>query len=238
MAYTARLRERAAGCEFGDNYEERILEHLIQTISDARLVQRAINERWTLTQFTMEAGQIEDISLQMKEMKEKTVTKVNNYKNSTERRPQRERRHEVRTSRHEVPKYEAHTPRYGAHAQKAREPRKQAYTYCGLSRKHPPGKNCPAYGKTCNKCGRRNHFASACRDPSERKTQQNKPQYVKKTTEDETSSEDDFLVKHLSRVLKIKKSGDKSKMVQVRIDDIDIFAEPDSGADVSIMDEH
>ena len=33
--------------------------------------------------------------------------------------------------------------------------------YCGKT--HPPRK-CPAYGASCNKCGRSNHFASVCQD--------------------------------------------------------------------------
>ena len=32
--------------------------------------------------------------------------------------------------------------------------------YCGSN--HPP-RSCPAYGKSCNKCGRKNHFAKCCR---------------------------------------------------------------------------
>ena len=36
--------------------------------------------------------------------------------------------------------------------------------YCGWS--HKRGKrNCPAYGKTCEKCGGRNHFRTVCRGP-------------------------------------------------------------------------
>ena len=34
--------------------------------------------------------------------------------------------------------------------------------YCG--KKHAPGaRRCPAYGKTCAKCGGRNHWASVCK---------------------------------------------------------------------------
>lgn len=37
----------------------------------------------------------------------------------------------------------------------------EACRYCNLE--HAP-KNCPAYGKTCNVCSRKNHFASVCRN--------------------------------------------------------------------------
>ena len=35
----------------------------------------------------------------------------------------------------------------------------EACTWCGL--KHEPRK-CPAFGKICSKCNRRNHFAKCC----------------------------------------------------------------------------
>ena len=41
--------------------------------------------------------------------------------------------------------------------------------YCGGQ--HPKGQ-CPAYGKECKNCGRRNHFAKVCRAPASRKVHQ------------------------------------------------------------------
>ena len=65
MAYASRLREKAHECEFGDTNDERILKHLIQTIENQRLIQKSISKCWTLQQFLREAGQIEDISIQV-----------------------------------------------------------------------------------------------------------------------------------------------------------------------------
>ena len=94
--------------------------------------------------------------------------------------------------------------------------------YCGLTGMHSKGKNCPAYGKKCNKCQRWNHFASVCRADTPTKqtkaSQQSttsqrygksnyKKNQVKKTTaeeeENQTSSDDEFFdqaVKHLKQV--------------------------------------
>ena len=55
----AYAREKSSDSNFGNNCDERILEHLIQT-SD---------KSWTLQEFLKEAGQIEDISRQMHEMR-------------------------------------------------------------------------------------------------------------------------------------------------------------------------
>ena len=57
--------------------------------------------------------------------------------------------------------------------------------------------------------------------------------------EDETSSDGDFLVNHLHKVLKVEDSGGKdSKLINIQIEDVDIRAEPDSRADVNLMDAH
>ena len=70
IAYAARLRERAYDCDFGDTFDDRILEHLIQTIENKHLIQKCIAKCWNLTQFLSEAAQIEDISLQVHDMKD------------------------------------------------------------------------------------------------------------------------------------------------------------------------
>ena len=51
VAYTTRLREKAHDCNFGSNYDERILEHLIQTIENSVLIQKCISKVWTLQDF-------------------------------------------------------------------------------------------------------------------------------------------------------------------------------------------
>ena len=63
MAYATRSREKAHDCEFGANNDERILDHLIQTIENKGLIQKCISKAWTLSEFLTEAGQIEDISI-------------------------------------------------------------------------------------------------------------------------------------------------------------------------------
>ena len=69
-SYAAGLREKAQDCEFGTTHDERILEHIIQTIDNKALIQKAINKEWNLTQFLREAGQMEDIKRQVTDMKQ------------------------------------------------------------------------------------------------------------------------------------------------------------------------
>ena len=66
IAYAACLREKAHdGCNFGSMCDERILEHLIETIEDSALIQKCISKSGTLQEFLTAARQTEDISTQM-----------------------------------------------------------------------------------------------------------------------------------------------------------------------------
>ena len=69
MAHATGMREKAHECEFGDTCDERILEPLIQTIKNEQLMQKCISKSWTLQQFLSEGGQIEDISIQVHDIK-------------------------------------------------------------------------------------------------------------------------------------------------------------------------
>ena len=65
--YAARLREKANECEFGTACEDRILEHLIQTINNQGLIQKAINKKWNLTQFLTEAASLQVCGMRIPE---------------------------------------------------------------------------------------------------------------------------------------------------------------------------
>lgn len=58
----ARLREKSKDCEFREQTDDRILEHLIQTIKDSELVKEAFRRNGT------------SISSLRKQAKEKTST--------------------------------------------------------------------------------------------------------------------------------------------------------------------
>lgn len=55
-------------CEVGITYEERILEHLIQTIDNKKLTEKVISKIWDLTRFLAEASQTEDIATQTQDV--------------------------------------------------------------------------------------------------------------------------------------------------------------------------
>ena len=65
MTYYTRLREQADECDFNDSCEDRILEHLIQTVKNPQLIQKCLRKEWTLFQFLQEAQKAEEIREQM-----------------------------------------------------------------------------------------------------------------------------------------------------------------------------
>ena len=212
VTYVTRLREKAQGCEFHDT-DDRILEKVIGTIEDEKLIYKAITKKLNLTQFLEEASRTEEIAKQIAAMRENTKT-VNKIGREKGHRPDRR----------------------GKELEKA----KIKCSYCGLTGKHPPGRDCPAYGKKCHKCGNMNHFQSACKAKDSKEKMKDKGSFGKKikaTKKDdpETSSDDEYFAK-----LVILKVSDKKeeKTLNVKMNEILIKIEPDSGAEVNLMDEH
>ena len=67
MAYTIKLWGKRVNAN--DTSDQRILEHLIQTIENKQMIQKCILKNWTLLQFLLEAEWIEDILIQVYDMK-------------------------------------------------------------------------------------------------------------------------------------------------------------------------
>ena len=194
IAYAAKLREKAYDCDFGNTFDDRILEHLIQTIENQHLIQKCIAKSWILSQFLSEAEQIEDISLQVHDMKysldDKNIARVRVPNKQRTFRDQRSSEEEVDTT--------------------------EVCRYCGYDRKHKTIEDCPAYGQKCHKCQKRNHFASVCKSQrckdefSKQKKKIirsiNERNRMQKTFETDSSnnSDDEFVLKSAADILRIK----------------------------------
>ena len=127
-SYATRMRYKARECEFGDQEDERILEHLIHTIRDEELANTAIQKRWDLHHFIENASRKEEISRQVKDMKEDfKVTKIYSpRKHQPRKTPLRQKGGEVR----------------GKEAKQGHK-----CDYWGKTGFHKRRKDCPAYGK-------------------------------------------------------------------------------------------
>ena len=218
MSYATRLREKASTCEF-TNTDERLLEHLIQTVTNKTLVQKAVNKKWGLTQFLEEAARMEDIQQQMSDMTPR-IAKVGSVPTRTQNRKYTDEKTQKQ------------------HAKYA------TCNYCGFNT-HPPGKDCPAYGKECRTCKKKNHFAKMCRSGKntrkpDRHTNQpsRQRQQVKATHEvSDCSTSDkelDKIVKHL-QIHKINQLDENPRYIEVQVEGMMLRTEVDIGANVNIM---
>lgn len=240
--YAARLREKAKECEFGDTYDERILEHIIQTIDNKKLIEKAISKTWDLTRFLTEASQTEDIARQMLDMES----------GHSQGSPDNISRIYSEPLNHKQSADESHGFRRPWRPGKEQDNMKQQRCgFCGLTGVHAKGRDCPAYGKKCRKCHKWNHYSSVCKSDGFRgqNSRGRKPSRgrirgrIKKTTEDaeSTSSDDEFFgqaAEHLAQAKKVKEDGSNYRIVTVQLNDVDVEMEADSGADVNILDEH
>ena len=217
LSYAARLREKANECEFGATLNDRLLEHFIQTVENRTFIQKAISKRWNLDQFLSEASQMEDTKVMVKEMRDESS---------------------------EVAKVLRHHRKPAKRAQEACNPNKRGQCdKCG-GQQHTRSEDCPARGRNCLNCRKRGHYAIVCR--SKPHTHQPQPKesrkgHIRKTAVEEleysTSSDDEFF-EHLKQAKNIKSVKEYNKTISLRLDDVDLRIEPDSGADVNIIDEH
>ena len=137
-ACATRLREKAKECKFGDTFGERILEHIIQTIDNKKLIERAISKTWELTRFLTEASQTEDIARQIQDMRTEQVDHAGRMESVPA----------IIGCQHQMKPWKC--------------------GFCGLLGVHVKGKDCPAFGKKCNNCHKWNHFAVVCKSQSNR----------------------------------------------------------------------
>ena len=91
-------------------------------------------------------------------------------------------------------KQSQHTPA-GRNKPSRPEDKQQGYKaatcrYCGET--HPP-RRCPAYGKTCARCHRRNHLAKVCQKPQWRTDQPRKVNTLQEGTDSEEEEDALFL---------------------------------------------
>lgn len=141
-SFVTKLREKAASCEYGGLREELIRDRLVLGISDESVRRRLLREKdltLTVAIDICRAAEMTDIKL-------KLITQdrpLESVHAATNRRQQRPLQHTDKPN----------------HMQ--RVVNDNACKYCGGA--HRRGRDaCPAFGKTCRRCGTQNHFAKVC----------------------------------------------------------------------------
>ena len=260
VTYSARLRERARDCEFGEQENQRILDHIVQTITDKALIRKTIHKQWDLDQLLTEASQLEQTTFEITGMKSDpehtAIAKI------------RRRGRGAYPSRG-FDRSRGQSRGRGFSQNRSSGDRKQKCNYCGGYGTHPPGKGCPAYGQNCLKCGRRGHFSKVCTDgsfhskhyqpaargisrgsgsrgrgryQSVRHHGSEQDEQPDEQLDDQSESFINQALSHMKlKLIKEVKKVSKAEWdatVAVRLAGVPAMMEPDSGSFANIMDEH
>ena len=108
---------------------------------------------------------------------------------------------------------------------------------CGKHWPHQGGpRKCPAFGKQCTRCGRRNHFAKCCKSKQEIKATRDLAQVGEQKFDTSSDSSDEESTCMLQEVNPMGPS-DNRPLKPVLIGGVGVTVLPDSGATVNAMDE-
>lgn len=147
-----KLRQLAKYCEF-HNTDDEIKSQIIHGCLSTRLRRRALRDDQSLKSLLDLARAMELAEVQASRMEHKepeTVQKTYAKSQSTRSRK--------KSQNHEHNQEQNHTPR-SKNQTKSSESKKSCY-FCGGS--YPHDGNCPAKGKTCNYCHKKDHFENYC----------------------------------------------------------------------------
>ena len=215
-----RLRTQASRCNFHpDDYSNQIRDQIVFGCSSKKIRRKALAENYALDRLIQVARADETARANAAEIEKSTESQSAESVDvlKVARKPGKYSMRagvsvkEEQTDRNRVP-----------------NPPKQDRRcfYCGGPFPHLGGKSCPARGKTCNKCSKRGHFASVC--PGEKK--------VLAATADLDSSSDYDVTGDLGEVKHLGSLSDKPHCIAISTNEGEIVFNPDTGADVTLID--
>ena len=155
--YIVHMKEASEDCDFGDAdaVNRRIREQVLLSGNNTKLKRKAMESNWNLTQIVNHAKLMADSSRQMEDMSMRRLS--GNIKSSI---PvvvkQEDESKKTRTRRYSQLKPDRRD-KYVVKPKLDKDTRKPKCGRHGFV--HLQGK-CPAFGKNCNKCGKKNHFQS------------------------------------------------------------------------------
>ncbi|MCG7866506.1 MAG: hypothetical protein JAY74_09055 [Candidatus Thiodiazotropha taylori] len=219
-SYYTRLRTLASTCEF-HNADNEILGQIIQGCTSTRIRRRALRDNYNLDKLLDEARAIELAESRATAMEGVDhQPQVNQVNSGQQRGRSRSRGHGARGHGHGARGHGARGR--GAHGQSRGETRNSdSCTNCGGSNSH---KTCPAYGKECRYCKKKNHFAAVCR----KKLNKQSVSFAHAEKADTSSDESVFHINDTNR-------NHKVPSVTAQLGNNDVKFLVDTGASVNIL---
>jgi transposase InsO family protein len=210
MTYCTRLRKLAEHCNFPDLQAE-LKSQMIQSCLSTRLRRRALRDDMTLDELLtlargFELSDQQAHTIEHPSSRDETAQAVYRHSKPNYNRGGQKGRSE---QNHDAPR-----------SQPQRFKKKECYR-CGGE--YPHEGVCPAMGKTCSKCNRKDHYSKVCRSHSQKAYQVSMP-------EREISSSDDEYSFHV-------KGHNCSPKAEIVLNGTTIEMIVDTGATVNVLDE-
>lgn len=154
-AYHTRLVEMAKRCEF-PNSDRTIKSHVIRTCKSSKLRREALEKNLSLTDILKRGRALELSDAQASLMEKPQVNAMSTKQSKT--RGSAQQQHATNNNREHNRERRNPGNRPG---NRQHQPSRKSCSFCG-GQWHTELSKCPARGKTCDKCGKKNHFAKAC----------------------------------------------------------------------------
>lgn len=156
--FCARLRKAATTCDFGDTVEEHIRDQIVETCKSSRFRRKLLEKgnTLTLTKTLAEAANFEAVEHRTKEMSQGTSQpEVNRVRTKAPRH-----RHPPSSQSSHGRQSNPSTYGRGTFRSANSEATSQQCHRCGKDKSHT---TCPAMGKECHQCKKKNHFKHMCK---------------------------------------------------------------------------
>ena len=212
-----RLATQAQRCGFHDK-EREILTQIIEGTSSSKLRRKALRENLTLTQLLFDGRNDELTSKQANDFEKLETNMIRTHKSRSKSKTDVNPRKKNPTPTKHPQKIVKGAQSYNSRSTTCR--------YCGGN--FPHQKSCPAKGKSCNNCGKINHFSKVCRSTNKRLI--SVVNQIDELTLSDRSSESSDEVFHITHSSKVPKPV-------IEVNDCKIPFVIDTGASVNILTE-
>lgn len=146
--FVTRIKSLSQECELGELCDSLVRDVIIIGTNNLRLQEKLLAESDLTLERAVKAGRTAELTKQRLGILQRETKSVNYTKKSSSNKKNMEQPRQQRPGRSGTQNSSGNT-----------NDKIQNCRFCSFS--HYRG-NCPAYGQTCNKCKKRNHFASRC----------------------------------------------------------------------------
>ena len=228
-AYYTSLKAKISECEYGDLADSLLKDRIVCGISDNTLREKLLQtEALTLDKCLSMCRLSEITSNQLKD----TTVSVSAVKH----KPSQPTFSSSRPSRKQSSTSFTPSSAQGGHSGPRKPSTSKRCGKCG-GQWHRAYQDCPAFGKICNYCQKKNHFASVCREAQQQQHQKTARRKVRDIGKEQSDNEEDgfFIGSITSNELKVGSLQKSSWTESLHVQGIPIKFKLDTGSEADII---